>query len=591
MAVASGGCGEAGPEGYVQGSLSPELWGAEEWSAAWRAYNAWTEPDTVASSQAGLVVDASSAPSAMAGAAALEAGGNAIDAVLTAALTTAVVGMGAPVSLAGIGALVYYDAATGTTHAIDGGWAVPVGEPDISSIPTDQPSGRAILVPGFMALAQASHDRFGRLPFAALFEPAIHVADRGFALTENLARLVEANGEVLGRRAATKRIFVREDGEWLQAGDSVLQPELAETLRRVAADGAGHMYRGDWAEALVEAVREEGGHLTLEDLSLYEATWSGTAVAEYGDYEIHVPGGDNAGGTALIEAMLLLERAGVADSGPVFESAESLYWVSRIGYLLWIADFRRADFEEAFPEVPMDLASRRSQERAGVLWNLLQTERWDEFVQSDPFSASVPAAPAHTDAIVSVDRWGNAAALIFSSNVIGWGQNGLFVNGVSVPDFGRAASRLADLQPGDRVPNQLNPLLVVRDSRFVTGMAALGAGIHHASVQTLLNVLDFGMNPLDATTTPQVAHFAWPGAPGVPLGTPVATHLVETGQFPRALLDSVRALGQPVLEIPEPAAYNLLGRVSLILADSGKTSFVGIGSIGGLAVPERERGR
>lgn len=387
-------------------------------------------------------------------------------------------------------------------------------------------------------------------------------------------------------------MFTGGDGGWLQAGDTFTQPELARTLRRLAAEGADHMYRGEWAEALVAAVREEGGHLTMDDLASYEAVWSEAAVADYGDYEIHVPGGENAGGTALIEALRLLDRAGVADSGPVFESPESLYWISRIGYLLWVADFRRGDFEEAFPEISTDLEARRSPAHASALWDLLQTEAWDEFVAADPYSQPVPDPPAHTDAIVTVDRWGNAAALIFSSNVVWWGRTGVFVEGVSVPDAGRATSRLAGLQPGDRVPNQLNPILALQDGEFATGMAALGAGIHHASVQTLLNVLDFGMDPLQATTTPQVAHFAWPGAPGVPPGTPVATHLVEEGRFPEALLDSVRALGQPILEIPAGAAYNLLGRVSLIVADSAGTGLTGIGSTGGLAVPaaaERDR--
>jgi gamma-glutamyltranspeptidase len=236
----------------------------------------------------------------------------------------------------------------------------------------------------------------------------------------------------------------------------------------------------------------------------------------------------------------------------------------------------------------MDLASRRTPERADALWNLLQTTRWDEFVRTDPYSAPVTAPPAHTDAVVTVDRWGNAAALIYSPNVVWWGQTGIFVDGVSVPDCCRAASRLAELWPGDRVPNQLNPVLVFDERGFVTGLSALGAGIHHASVQTLLNVLDFGMAPVPATTTPQVAHFAWPGAPGVPAGTPVETHLVEEGRFPAALLDSARALGQPVLEIPGSAAYNLLGRVSLIVADPTGAGVSGIGSTGGLAVPERE---
>lgn len=586
-AVALSGCGSGGPDAYQPGSLSPEQWDADELSRAWQTFDAWTPPGSAVSSGAGIVVDASFAPAALAGAAALDAGGNAIDAAFTAALATTVVGLGAPVTLGGIASLVYFDASTGQTHSVDGGWQLPAGEPDVGSIPVDEPSGRAVLVPGFMDVVQSAHDRFGMLPFPALFEPAIHLAEAGFALNEMLAAMVEENREVLNRLPATSEIFVDESGQWPRAGDVFRQPGLAETLRRLATEGADYMYRGPWAEELVAAVSAEGGHLTTEDLASYRAVWSETARSPYGAYEIHGPGGQAPGGVHLVEAMRLLDRAGVRDIGPVFESAEALYWVSRIGYLLWVADFRIEEFERAFPELPMDLASRRSEEHADALWEVLQSERWDEFVEADPFSAPTEPRPAHTDAIVTVDQWGNAAALIYSSNVVGWGQAGLFVDGVSVPDFGRAASRLDGLRPGDRVANQLNPVLVLHDRQPVLGTAALGAGIHHATMQTLVNVLDFGMDPLQAITTPQVAHFAWPGAPGVPSGTPVHTHLVEEGRFPRALLDSVRARGQPILEIPQRAAYNLLGRVSLVVADRTAGSAVGVGGLGGLAVSER----
>jgi gamma-glutamyltranspeptidase / glutathione hydrolase len=343
------------------------------------------------------------------------------------------------------------------------------------------------------------------------------------------------------------------------------------------------MYEGAWAEALVTAVREAGGSMTMADLASYEPAWSESAHAAYGAFEIHVPGGNSPGGTNLLEAMQLLDRARVRASGPVSESAESFYWVSRVGYLLWVSDFRMADFEATFPEIPMDLQTRRTPEHADRLWALIRSERWDDFVASDPLSRSVEATPAHTDAIVAMDRWGNAAALIHSSNVLGWGEAGLFVGGVSIPDFGRAASRMEGLQPGDRVPNQLSPVLVLRDGIPVLGLAALGAGIHHATMQTMVNVLDYGMDPLSATTAPQIAHFAWPGAPEVPAGTPLHTHLIEVDRFGDALVDSVRNRGQPVVEISRAAALNLSGRVGLAVVNPIAGTATGVGSVGGSA--------
>jgi gamma-glutamyltranspeptidase / glutathione hydrolase len=345
VAVTVAACGSEPSAAYKSGSLSPDRWDPEASARAWQTFGAWTRDTSIETSGGGVVVDASVAPAALAGAAALDAGGSAIDAALTAALTGSVVGLGGPVTLGGIAALVYYDASSGKTYSVDGGWLVPPSEPDPGSIPVDVPSGRAILVPGFMALVESAQGRFGRLPFPALFEPAITIAEEGFELPEHLARMVESNVRVLGRRPTTRSIFTNAEGGWVEAGDVLRQPELAATLRQVAASGADHMYEGAWAEALVTAVREAGGSMTMADLASYEPAWSESAHAAYGAFEIHVPGGNSPGGTNLLEAMQLLDRARVRASGPVSESAESFYWVSRVGYLLWVSDFRMADFE------------------------------------------------------------------------------------------------------------------------------------------------------------------------------------------------------------------------------------------------------
>lgn len=584
-ALLSTACAEDPRPECPPGCLSPVEFDSEAWVEAWRTFDRWEVPEAATRSTRGMVVDASVAPSALAGAAALEAGGSAVDAALTAALTTVVAGMGAPVSLTGVSALVYYDAASGQTHFLDGGWQTVAGEEDLASAPSDAPSGRNILVSGFMAAVDAAHQRFGRLPYRALFEPAIHVAEEGFVLPESLARMVSRNQEVLGRRPETRAVFTRPGGGWIQEGDVFRQPALAETLRRLATEGASYMYQGPWARKLVEAVREDGGHLTLEDLASYEAEWGATDRARYGEHEIHVPGGNAAGGTTLIQAMHLLDRAGVRDHGPVGESAESLYWMSRVGYLLWVGDFRDEEFRESFPELAHDPAGRRTPEHADQLWEVMQTPRWEEFVASDPFSGSAAAPPAHTDAIVAVDQWGNVAALIFTSNVMGWGHTGIFVDGVSVPDAGTLGlvRNHPGLAPGTRVSNWLNPTLVLREGRPVLASAALGAGIHHATVQTLMNVLDFEMDAVEAVQAPQAVHFAWPGAPGVPPGTPIHAHIVEEGRIPGAVLDSVRSRGQPVVEVPAAAAYSLMGALSLVTIDGSDGTVTGLANTGGHA--------
>jgi hypothetical protein len=164
VAVTVAACGSEPSAAYKSGSLSPDRWDPEASARAWQTFGAWTRDTSIETSGGGVVVDASVAPAALAGAAALDAGGSAIDAALTAALTGSVVGLGGPVTLGGIAALVYYDASSGKTYSVDGGWLVPPSEPDPGSIPVDVPSGRAILVPGFMALVESSRSLLSSSP-------------------------------------------------------------------------------------------------------------------------------------------------------------------------------------------------------------------------------------------------------------------------------------------------------------------------------------------------------------------------------------------------------------------------------------------
>ena len=143
--------------------------------------------------------------------------------------------------------------------------------------------------------------------------------------------------------------------------------------------------------------------MSIDDLEAYQARWEPTASAHYGAHEVHVPGGTATGGTTLLEALRLAERAGVRETGPVHESAESLYWMSRIGYLLWVADFRLGELSDRFPELATDPEGRRTPANADQLWQRLQTDAWNEFVEADPLTAPGGSGPSHTDAIVAVD--------------------------------------------------------------------------------------------------------------------------------------------------------------------------------------------
>ncbi len=254
-------------------NLSPASWPKEELNRYATLERTWGSSPHLASGRRGVIVGTSNALAIRAGFEALKQGGSAVDAALVTSLAQIALNAGAAVSYAGVLAMMCYEASTGELHSLNAGYNVPRKETDPLSIPRFEPSGRSALVPGFMAGVQAAHSRFGRLPLETLFEPAIHFAQEGFRISDALAGRIAMNRSVLSRLPEARRIFAREDGELVVEGDWFHQPELAETLRAVAAEGADYMYRGPWATKLVQVVQREGGKMVFDDLAAYEVIW------------------------------------------------------------------------------------------------------------------------------------------------------------------------------------------------------------------------------------------------------------------------------------------------------------------------------
>lgn len=537
---------------YRIGTLSPANWGEGELETYMRMYTAQEAPRMLVESGQAMLVDAVAAPGAHAGLRALQAGGSAADAVFTTALTNMALTLGAGFSYAGVASLVYYDAETGRIHSMDAAWNTVREETDPLSIPRDAPSGRTALVPGFMAGVEAAHARFGRLPFGALFEPAIYFAEEGFELPPFLARWLLGGREVLEAVPEAKRVFTRPDGEWYEAGDRVQQPELAATLRRITAEGAGYMYTGPWARKLVESVRREGGHMTREDLSDYRVIWSEPAHATYNGFDIYAPGAPSTGGANTAEAMNLLELAQIRDLGLHTRSAEALYWMMRIAHVqylmgVWIDPEIRSSY---LPDVEVDLRHRTTKEHARRLWGAMQSDLWQEMLEADARARGDDGYEGHTDGVVAIDQWGNVAALTYTSNTNAWGGTGMFVDGVFIPDPGALYQKpMAQVAPGQRLPIALNPLIVLEDGEPVFASAAAGATIHETALQNLVSVLDFGLDPHMANETPKFLLYADPDLRQLTGEAPVHARILPASEFRPALLDSVRNMGQPIIEL------------------------------------------
>src|SRR5262245_51969858 len=165
------------------GKMSPEAWPPGELEKYWRLQRDYQRPHPSVESSKGMVAVTHDAISARIGLEALQQGGSAADEALSTSLAQIALDAGAPTSYAGILTMVYYDAASKKVYSLNAGYNTVLEEKEPFTIPGGgKPSGRTALVPGFFAGVQSAHDRFGKLPFASLFDPAIYLDEKGFVV-------------------------------------------------------------------------------------------------------------------------------------------------------------------------------------------------------------------------------------------------------------------------------------------------------------------------------------------------------------------------------------------------------------------------
>jgi gamma-glutamyltranspeptidase / glutathione hydrolase len=421
----------------------------------------------------------------------LKEGGSAMDAALATALCEIVHAGGSYVSFGGVMMLLYYDAETGQVQYLDAQYNVPLQEKEAASLP--KTGGRTALVPGFMAGVQAGHDRFGKLPFARIFAPAIALAEHGQITSPVMEWWIGLKKSVLSKHPETKRIFTRSDGKFLVTGDLFRQPDLARTLKNVAAQGAAYMYEGEWGRKFVEVIRKHGGKITQEDMKKYKAVWEKPLRTSYRDYEIYAPGLSAWGGVSMVEGLHLLELANLKECGHYTTSPRSLFW------LMEISECQRLNWAPLkFANIDLSPKSRATKETSALIWNQMQNAKWPWLPETRR-----KAGGGHTDGLVVVDAKGNMCVINHTINTSLWGNTGIFVDGVSIPDSAALQpDEVAKAGPGNRLGNAMSPLLVVRDGKAALGSAATGGGLHAKTLQVLHNILDFGMEPQSAVDTP-----------------------------------------------------------------------------------------
>jgi len=498
---------------------------------------------------------------------ALGRGGSAMDAALTTALTQICLAGGAWVSYAGFMQVMYYDAATGEVHNMNAAYNTVQNETDPSSIPAGPhgdkplPDARTALIPGFLAGVEAAHERWGKLPFEMIFEPAVYFAEEGFPVGDLLGAMIQSKKEVLSRLPETKKIYVKENGDFYEKGDIFTQPKLAGTLRRCAEEGVrNYIYEGEWAEKFVAAVQRDGGKITMGDMKRYQVMWPEPISTTYGGNKVYTVGLPAYGGVNVLQGLNLMELTGVRNYGHYTESPEALFWLIQSATAFRTRSFWAMESREV-EGVDLSLPLRYKRSTAEALWRAAQDGRI-------PWALMTEGRPSvHSDGIAVADQWGNVVAMTHTINTSVWGNTGINVDGISIPDSAKFQQvQIAKAGPGKRLPDPTSPLIVLRDGKPVISIGSIGSGLHYKTLCVLTSMLDFDMNPKQAVDIGCLMDgFA-------PAGDIQA---VGEGEFDPDLIEAVEAMGQKFRIDDEKRMGSGRGYVVVIAIDPGSGSLEG----------------
>lgn len=435
----------------------------------------------------GMVV-AGHPEAAAAGAEMLKAGGNAVDAAVAVSLA---LGVAEPYG-SGLGGklmLLYYEARTGRVYAVDG-MDQASGALDVKAYQKFENRARydgwrAVCVPGLAAGLHTAHAKWGSRPWASAVRPAIDLAERGFTVLPKTRDLFEERLDKLrGSDPGMARIFL-PGGALPAVGSRLPNRELARTMELLAERGPKGFYTGPVAEAMVEASRQGGGFLTMEDFASYEARVTDPIGIDFKGYRI-VGGPPPTTGAALHLAILkVLESEPLA---PPLRTVETIDYVGRIWREVQPAIQRTiadsADARQQFEQLvsPASLARLRERVRAAA-----PGQRKAAFV-AEP--ESVHASTTH---FAVVDAEGNVVcatqsqSLHFGAGVVAAGV----VMNDSMSNFAFVEEKSPNfVAPGRRPRSTIAPTIVLRDGRPVIAIGIPGAArIPTAVLQGLIDVL------------------------------------------------------------------------------------------------------
>lgn len=506
-----------------------------------------------------------------AGMAMLRQGGNATDAAIATMLALTVV---EPQS-SGIGGGGFFvrGTADGAVATMDGRETAPRGadpqwflKPD-GSLPAfdeSQASGLSVGVPGNVALAWKAHRQYGKLPWAALFQPAIALARDGFVVNRQLFNSATANARFAAATPAGRAWLYGSDGKPAPVGSRVSNAALADTFTAIAEQGPDALYRGPRAQAIastVAAATPRAGAMTPADIAAYTAKDRDAVCGHYRGYRICGMGPPSSGGIAVVGILGMLERFDLKALGPQNPSTWHLFVeAQRLAYAdreLYAADSDFVSVPVRGLTDPAYLAERSKLIASDRSLGLVSPGR----PAGAPLALADGDEPAEngTSHFAAVDAAGTLVS--YTSTIESAFGSGLMANGFylnnELTDFSRRPTGpdgkpVANRVEGGKRPRSSMAPTVVWDPAGRPVLAVGAAGGPTIPVQTaraIIGFIDFGLSPRDSIGLPFI----------MAMGDAL---MLEKGTWLEAAADRFRALGHAQIVVREaPVKAGAVGRL------------------------------
>ena len=452
----------------------------------------------------------------------LKNGGNAVDAAVSVAFALAVT-LPRAGNLGGGGFMVVHHAESGETVAIDyremSGAAASrdmyldeQGEADSAK---SRYSGLAVGVPGTVAGMAEALERFGTISLADALAPAIELAESGIEVTEGLSDSLKALTERLQKWPSSMAIFYKDGGAPYEPGETLVQADLAQSLKAIAENGPSAFYEGPIAEKIVAAVEAADGHLAMDDFKAYEVKLREPIGGSYRGYDIASMPPPSSGGIHIVQILNTLEGVPMDFLG--HNSADSIHMMAEAMKYAY-ADRSEYLGDPDFFDVP--IAELTSKSYAADILDDISQGRAATAAEIGPGDLA-PYESGETTHFSVVDADGNAVSNTYTINFsYGTGMvadgTGILLNNElddfsakpGVPNaYGLIGGDANAVEARKRPLSSMSPTIVLKDGKpfLVTGSPG-GSRIITTTLQLIMNVIDHSMNVAEATYAPRIHH-------------------------------------------------------------------------------------